>query len=162
MTICDLHQKKIFSIARACVGSPFRHQGRNPAHGLDCIGLIIYVAKTIGLEDFGHKEYKKIPEKHALSRHAKAAGFAHCPKSEIKSGNILILKFGKYLEHAAIISDRGIIHACEKYGKVVEHGLDESWRSRIISVHTFPKPVSPRLFPQDYLTKSINENIGIK
>ncbi len=138
MTTCDLHQKKIISIARSCVGSSFRHQGRDPANGLDCIGLIVYVAKAIGLTGFDHKDYKKIPEKFAISRQAIAAGFMACPRNDLTAGHILILKFGKYLEHAAIISDRGIIHACEKYGKVVEHGLDDVWRSRITSVHAFP------------------------
>ncbi|PCJ34727.1 MAG: hypothetical protein COA93_04410 [Alphaproteobacteria bacterium] len=143
MTICDLHQKKIISIARSCVGSSFRHQGRDPANGLDCIGLIIYVAKAIGLTGLDHKDYKRIPEKSAISRHAITANFGRCSKNELKPGNVLILKFGKYLEHAAIISDRGIIHACEKYGKVVEHGLDDVWRSRIISVHAFPQTFIP-------------------
>lgn len=143
MTICDLHQKKIISIARSCVGKSFRHQGRNPEDGLDCIGLIVYVVKAIGLTGFDHKDYKKIPGKFAISRQATAAGFRRCPRNDLTPGNVLILKFGKYLEHAAIISDRGIIHACEKYGKVVEHGLDDVWRSRIISVHAFPQTFIP-------------------
>ncbi|MCF6216072.1 MAG: hypothetical protein L3J58_07850 [Emcibacter sp.] len=151
MTICDLHQKKIISIARSCVGTSFRHQGRDPANGLDCIGLIVYVAKAIGFTGFDHKDYKKTPEKFAISRQAMAAGFVGCSRKDLTPGNILILKFGKYLEHAAIISDRGIIHACEKYGKVVEHGLDEAWRSRIISVHAFP----PKLISHSLSLKNI-------
>jgi len=126
-------------MARTCVGRPFRHQGRDPEQGLDCVGLIVYVAKTIGLTGFDHKNYKRIPGKAAISRYAKIAGFEQCPKTEMIPGNIVILKLGKYLEHAAIISDRGIIHACEKYGGVVEHGLDAQWRSRIMSVHIFPR-----------------------
>jgi len=138
MTICDLHDKKIFLTARSCVGSPFRHQGRNPAFGLDCVGLIVYVAKSVGLIPFDPLDYKRIPVKSAISSHAHIAGFPLRSKSDISPGNIVILKFGKYLEHAAILSDRGIIHACEKYGRVVEHGLNDEWRSRIISVHSFP------------------------
>ncbi len=138
MTICDLHDKKIFLTARSCVGSPFRHQGRNPAFGLDCVGLIVYVAKSVGLAAFDHLDYKRIPVREAISSHAHSAGFIQRSKSDMQPGNIIILKFGKYLEHAAILSDRGIIHACEKYGRVVEHGLNDEWRSRIISVHSFP------------------------
>ncbi len=139
MTICDLHRKKIFLTARACVGAGFRHQGRNPAQGLDCVGLIVYVAKALGLSDFDLTDYKKIPGKEAITRHVTAAGYPEHPKADMRPGDVLILRFGRYLEHSAIVSDRGIIHACEKYGGVVEHGLDEEWRSRIISVHSFPE-----------------------
>lgn len=138
MTTCDLPRRRIFLTARSCVGSPFRHQGRNPDHGLDCVGLIIYVAKVLGLSDFDLADYKKIPRREAISRSARAAGFLLQPRSGMMPGDVVILRIGKYLEHSAIISDRGIIHACEKYGRVVEHGLDAEWRSRIISVHSFP------------------------
>ena len=32
------------------VGSPFRLQGRDPAHGLDCIGLVLVSLARIGIE----------------------------------------------------------------------------------------------------------------
>ncbi|PCJ44599.1 MAG: hypothetical protein COA81_01465 [Alphaproteobacteria bacterium] len=139
MTISDLYRQKIFLAARACVGSPFRHQGRDPASGLDCVGLIVYVAKTLNPGAFDFKRYKKIPGREAISRYAGMAGFAAKSIAQMMAGDVVILRFGRYLEHAAILSDRGIIHACEKYGRVVEHGLDPEWRSRIISVHSFPE-----------------------
>ena len=139
MTICDLRQRRIFLAARACVGSRFRHQGRRPESGLDCVGLIVYVAKTLGLGGFDRRNYKKIPGRDAISRYAKAAGFSQRTIDHMMPGDVVILKFGRYIEHSAIISDRGIIHACEKYGRVVEHSLDEEWRSRIMSVHSFPE-----------------------
>ena len=142
MTICDLPRRRIFLTARACVGSPFRHQGRHPAHGLDCVGLIVYVSKSLRLGNFDQEfyvaDYKKIPRKKAISSCALQAGFTELNKTSMQPGDVIILRLGKYLEHSAILSDRGIIHACEKYGRVVEHGLDAEWRSRIISVHSFP------------------------
>jgi len=138
MTICDLQQKNIFLTARECVGRPFCHQGRDPKKGLDCVGLIIYVAKAINLNIIDSRDYKKIPEKEAISRQAKAAGFIQRADNKREFGDVVILKFGRYLEHAAIVSDRGIIHACEKYGKVVEHRLDEEWLARISAVYRFP------------------------
>ncbi|NOZ66884.1 MAG: hypothetical protein GXP00_10395 [Alphaproteobacteria bacterium] len=139
MTISDLHRQKIFLAARDCVDSPFRHQGRDRASGLDCVGLIVHVAKTLNLGAFDYKGYKRIPGREAISRYAAMAGFLKKPMARMAAGDVVILRFGRYLEHAAILSDRGIIHACEKYGRVVEHGLDPEWRSRIISVHSFPE-----------------------
>ncbi len=138
MTTCDQHHRRIFLTARSCVGSPFRHQGRSLEHGLDCVGLIVYVTKTLGLSYFDLADYKKIPEKKAISRIAQTAGFTERPICEMMPGNVIILRVGKYLEHSAIVSDSGIIHACEKYGKVVEHGMNSEWQSRIISVQSFP------------------------
>jgi len=139
MTISDLHRQKIFLTARDCVGSPFRHQGRDPASGLDCVGLIVFVVRTLNPGAFDYKGYKRIPGREAISRYAGMAGFLKKPMARMAAGDVVILRFGRYLEHAAILSDRGIIHACEKYGRVVEHGLDPEWRSRIISVHSFPE-----------------------
>ena len=34
----------IIAIARACLGTPFRHQGRIPGVALDCAGLVVAVA----------------------------------------------------------------------------------------------------------------------
>jgi len=138
MTICDLHRRRIFLTARTCVGRPFRHQGRRPGSGLDCVGLIVHVAKALGLSGFDVMDYKRIPGRKAISRYAGAAGFEEQSKAAMMPGDVLILRFGRYIEHSAIVSDRGIIHACETYGKVVEHALDEEWRSRIISVYSFP------------------------
>ncbi len=156
MTTCDLHHEKIFLTARRCVGSPFRHQGRNPAFGLDCVGLIVYVAKMLGLTGFDHLDYRKIPVRGAVSSHAHSAGFLRRLKSDMQPGNVVILGFGKYLEHVAIVSDRGIIHACEKYGRVVEHGLNDEWRSRIISVHSFPDNLT-----HNPIQNSVNSNEGM-
>ncbi len=138
MTICHLQQRNIFLTARTCVGSPFRHQGRSPALGLDCVGLIVFTLNSLGLKCFDFLDYKKNPMKNAISPHVDRAGFIQKSKSDMTAGDLVIMRFGKYMEHAAIVSDRGIIHACEKYGKVVEHGLDMEWRSKIISVYNFP------------------------
>lgn len=143
MTICDVKRKEIVRLARNCVGSPFRHQGRDPACGLDCVGLIIHVAKSLGLGEVDYRNYSPVPGKEVLSHHAIRAGYVRRPLSEIIPGNIAILRLGRTLDHAAIISDlgisgRGLIHACETYGKVVEHGLNRVWQKRVIAVYAFP------------------------
>lgn len=83
-------------------------------------------------------DYRKIPAHEAISRYAIVAAYPEKPLTDMAPGDIVILKFGRYIEHAAILSDRGIIHACEKYGGVVEHRLDRDWRARIILAYSFP------------------------
>jgi len=51
----------IIAAARACLETPFVHQGRLPGQALDCAGLIIQVAKTLGLEHVDHSGYARLP-----------------------------------------------------------------------------------------------------
>lgn len=139
MTTGDLHRKTIFLAARACVGKPFRHQGRVPETGLDCVGLIIHVRSSLGLGKFDRRNYKKIPGRAAISRYGRQAGFLPRPLGAGRPGDVVILRIGRWLEHAGILSDRGIIHAWEKYGRVVEHRLAPDWAARIIHVYGFPQ-----------------------
>ncbi|MCF6197059.1 MAG: hypothetical protein L3J50_10200, partial [Emcibacter sp.] len=97
MTISDLHRQKIFLTARDCVGSPFRHQGRDPASGLDCVGLIVHVAKALNLGAFDYTGYKKIPGREAISHYAGRVGFLKKPMTRMASGGVVILRFGRYL-----------------------------------------------------------------
>ncbi len=60
------HRAHIVACARTHVGVHFAHQGRNPATGLDCLGLLIATAKQAGfllqgrcpsaLDDWQHRE----------------------------------------------------------------------------------------------------------
>lgn len=143
MTTNDLLRNKIILTARQYVGAPFCHQGRNPQSGLDCVGLIVCVAHRLGLSDFDRADYKKIPGRRAISRYADFGGYKIRPLADMRPGDIVLLRFGRFLEHGAILTDRGagrfgLIHACEKYGRVVEHGLSDDWRAKIIAVYSFP------------------------
>ena len=42
------HNKNMIAAARACLGTPFHHQGRMPGVGLDCIGLVIVALARCG------------------------------------------------------------------------------------------------------------------
>ena len=43
----------IIEAAAECIGVPFRHQGRSiepgPGQGIDCVGLAVHVARSLGL-----------------------------------------------------------------------------------------------------------------
>lgn len=134
----ESRRKEIILAARSCMGSPFRHQGRSPVRGVDCVGLVIYVGHQLGLMNFDRTDYRKRPAPQLLKNMAGQAGFQEISLKEALPGDIYLLKFGRFLEHAAIISDRGIIHAYEKLGRVVEHGLNEDWRRRIVGAYRYP------------------------
>jgi len=49
-------REQIVSVARAAVGTPWRHQRRVAGLGLDCIGLLVHVARELDLEGAGYSK----------------------------------------------------------------------------------------------------------
>lgn len=117
--------------ARKYLGAPFRHQGRNHL-GLDCGGLLVLAASDMGrvLDDI--KGYARTPDGKTLvavmERNLKRVNRQPLPN------DIILFKLRKYPQHIAICTDVGIIHAHADNGKVVEHRIDEKWRSMIVGV----------------------------
>lgn len=52
---------KIADAARSMAGTPFLHQGRNPAVGLDCVGLWVASLQRAGFEVRDFKAYRRFP-----------------------------------------------------------------------------------------------------
>ncbi|MEL7690277.1 NlpC/P60 family protein [Citromicrobium bathyomarinum] len=109
-------------------GTPFRLQGRDPAHGLDCIGLVLVSLARIGIELHLPADYRprrrrfEIPDA-ALQR----AGLASAPAPYV-AGDILLLRTAPVQVHLGIVRDAGwVIHAHAGLGRVVAQPLSESW-----------------------------------
>jgi len=58
--------------ARAWLGIPWRHQGRS-ARGVDCAGLVVLVARELGLADYDKQTYGRRPEGQGFDQHFRAA-----------------------------------------------------------------------------------------
>lgn len=122
--------------ARQALGTPFHHQGRQPHVGLDCVGLVIWVGQTLGLTTFDLHNYPRLPQGNRLQEVAVEAGFLSVQQGE--PGDIVCLRLGREPQHVAILTDRGLIHACQNVGRVIEHRLDAHWCKRIVSTFQFP------------------------
>ena len=48
--------------ARACIGTPFHHQGRAIGIGLDCIGLIVVALTAAGFSVRDRSDYGRRPD----------------------------------------------------------------------------------------------------
>lgn len=126
----------ILALARSALGTPWRHQGRQPGIGLDCAGLVLWVAHELGLSDFEITDYPRLPRGDRLIGLATAAGFV--PREVARPGDVLCMAMVEHPQHLAISTGRGIVHACMQRGRVVEHRVDAGWRRRIRSVFAFP------------------------
>lgn len=133
----------IIQIAREWLGTPFHHQGRVKGVGCDCIGLVIGVAEEAGIEISRHDErnYSMLPDgkklKAALDKYLMPIDI-----EDISGGDILLMKFNKQPQHVGIVVDAhcgglGIIHCYMKARGVVEHGLDDYWRKKIVACYRF-------------------------
>lgn len=142
----DKVRQDIIDIARSCLNTPFRHQGRIKGQSLDCVGLVRVCAVESGLydksEDF--KSYKPQPNpdfmKEVLDKY-----FIPVPLDEVLPGDILWLMDHEIPMHLAIYTDKNtIIHAMyrpksKRYGggKVVEHDLSPPFSGSVLSAYRF-------------------------
>ncbi len=113
-----------------------------PARGLDCVGLALVVARGLGLSDYDWTGYPRLPQPRLLFAHAARAGFRRKDVGRAVGGDLLVMRFHEDPCHVAIATEgvSGIIHACARRGRVVEHRLDRRWRERIVGCFLFPLP----------------------
>jgi len=128
----------IIAAARACLDTPFRHQGRLPGQGLDCIGLVRWPAVACGLTREDFRAYGRQPRPEAMHRQL-CRYFDPVPLGEARPGDILWLAVGDAPQHLAILTEVGtLIHAlADGPGRVVEHGYRHPWPGRLRGVFRY-------------------------
>jgi cell wall-associated NlpC family hydrolase len=131
--------------ARTWLGTKFQHQGRIKASqtqrgGVDCIGLILDVAKELNIELPEQNNYGRLPDHHHLISQADK----YLCEKNIKfpeTGDILMLKIDKHPQHFALVGSNSmgltIIHSYAPLRKVVEHNLSQYWLQRIVKIYNF-------------------------
>ncbi len=131
---------RILACARTCLGTAFHHQGRVPGTGLDCVGLVLWVGRTLALIDHEVTNYPRLPHPERLFAHARAAGLRRIPRERATGGDIACLAFARDPQHVGLLTEeaRGMIHACARVGRVIEHRLDAHWRRRIVACFRYP------------------------
>lgn len=119
--------------ARTFLGTPFRHQGRLPGAGLDCVGVVVCALKQLGYHVEDQSGYGRIPLRGRLI----AAIENHCDaisQEDIQPGDLMMFAFRSEPQHIAIVSAINpimLIHAYQDVHRVVENGLDVTWQSRL-------------------------------
>ena len=127
--------------ARAYLKVPFRHQGRDPATGIDCIGLLVLACRDAGRLDKVEMDftgYSRDPHDGLLEQHLERV-FGP-PVDDMRPGDIVALKYGGPIRHVGIVGDYlygglSLIHTDSRLGRVTEHRIDERWLDQIAVVH---------------------------
>ena len=132
-------QTDILRAARAYLGVRFRHQGRTAA-GLDCAGLIILVARDLGLFDLDFTAYGHAPDGKTLHRLLSQYLDAVEPR-DMRLGDVVLMAFQPAPQHLGILGDGArpfsLIHAYAQARMVIEHRLDDEWMGRIRNIYRF-------------------------
>lgn len=132
--------------ARTWLGTKWVHQHRTKGVGVDCGGLVIGVARVLGLvaPDMDVNHYARVPDGTSLLAHCDA-WMQRIAVDTIQPGDVLVLRFDTDPQHLAIVADYvhgglSIVHALDRAGSgsVIEHRLDPANRARVVAAYSLP------------------------
>lgn len=127
---------KVVEIARAYIGTPFRHQGRQKGLGIDCAGLVENVARDLGYNVPVHDNYGRMP--YAGQLEATLDNYL-VKTDELKPGCILLIKFkNSPPSHLAIFTGKNIIHASSSLKSCKEHIYNDKWQRMTAGIYKWP------------------------
>jgi len=128
-------KQDIIDTARQYIGTGFHHTGRVKGVGIDCAGLLICVARDLGLQHYDVQGYSRVPSGSEFERHLDT----NLDRiTAIEPGCILLMAFDSEPQHVAICTSlTSIIHAHFEVRRCVEHDLDALWLSRVRAIYRF-------------------------
>jgi murein DD-endopeptidase / murein LD-carboxypeptidase len=103
--------------ARALVGTPFRLQGRN-ASGLDCVGVAM-ATFDVPVECV-RRDYRARGDHEAEVRALLSDAFRRVPQSELRPGDLMLMRVAADQVHLGIRTSAGFVHAHAGLRRVVE------------------------------------------
>ena len=132
--------------ARSWVGTPYLHQARSKGVGVDCIGLVIGVARELALipQEFDIKGYPRSPDGVSVMAQA-TEHMTRIERDAAQPGDVMVLIFDRDPQHFVILGDYrhgglSIIHAVGNVepGRVIEQRLMFSRALRFAAAFALP------------------------
>ncbi|WP_375272829.1 peptidoglycan endopeptidase [Sphingomonas sp.] len=108
--------ERVAAAARALVGVRFRAQGRDPALGLDCVGVALAALRAGGVRVAVRADYALRSAR--WDARDEPAGLVRCDGGE--PGDVLLLRVDATQLHVAVRTLSGIVHADAGLRRVVE------------------------------------------
>ena len=129
----------IILAARSWLGRPWRHQGRSST-GIDCAGLVVMVARSLGLADHDVSGYRRTPHAGRF-----VAAFREAMEeiriADLRTGDVILFADGISPCHVAFYvsgePQPRIIHAHALRRKVVEEIYTVDWQKKAIHAFRF-------------------------
>lgn len=111
--------------ARQLVGVPFRPQGRDPALGLDCIGLVLAAYDLP--PDLVRRNYRLRGQYKREMMSAFEPLFRRVPRARRRAGDIIMAKVHDNQFHLAVSTGTGLVHADARLRRLVELTTIPDW-----------------------------------
>jgi cell wall-associated NlpC family hydrolase len=134
----------IVTATRQWLGTPFHHQARLKGVGCDCIGLVIGVARELGLiaPEFDIVGYPRVPDGVSLMALARLH-MTQIDRADMQPGDVVVLSFDKDPQHFGILGDYphgglSIIHGASNPGRVIETRLMFSEHLKFVAAFALP------------------------
>lgn len=140
----------IVAYARTLKGTPFKHQGRTPGVGLDCIGSLVAVGRHFDICDYDVKAYSSQPDGFSLIEELdKCLVAPYMGRREDDPGpwgvsDVLVFWYNHRSKprHVAIVTpgfstEFGILHTYYNSGEVVEHDFTDWWMKRLVKAYSW-------------------------
>lgn len=121
--------ERLSAAAPALVGVPFRMHGRDPATGLDCVGVVVAALARIGRSVTPPADYPmRGGSLHRFDRWAAGCGFAPVPSQAVPaSGDVLLCAPARQHFHVMIDCGDVLVHAHIGLRKVVAVPPPVTW-----------------------------------
>lgn len=127
---------QLIAEAESWVGTPWQHQGRMKGVACDCVGLLMGIAKNLGLpyQDVNGYPPRPGPElRRIVEEQMVRAG-----KLNRKPGDALMFAWNRNPLHMGVLVEDGyVIHATGIVGHVVKHRMDDNWLKAIVQAYQF-------------------------
>jgi NlpC/P60 family putative phage cell wall peptidase len=134
----------IVTAARTWAETPFHHQARLKGVGCDCIGLVIGVARELGLitPEFDIAGYPRVPDGTTLMATAHEH-MTEIRREAMQPGDVVVVSFDKDPQHFGILGDYrhgglSIIHGASNPGRVIETRLVFSEHMKFVAAFALP------------------------
>ena len=139
--------RDVVAEARAWVGTPYQHQQRLRGVAVDCVGLVIGVARALGLCEpgFDFNGYGRAPDGRTMLDECDAL-MTRVQASAIRPGHVLVLRYVNDPQHMAIAADYlhgglSMVHALgtrDGKGRVLEQRFSSEISDRLVQVYALP------------------------
>lgn len=141
-----MNRADVIAAARTWIGTPFVHQAAVRGSGCDCIGLVGGIARDAGTRegvawarDLRFRAYARTPDPRTLLEGV-ATYLDRIKIDDAQVGDILLMRFDAEPMHFALVvatDPAYIVHASSVRRRVVEHRLDDKWRSRVARAYRY-------------------------
>lgn len=135
-----IRREEIVAAAREAIGTRFHHEGRLVGVGIDCVGLLVHVAKRLSIPHVDVPHYPRVAIDDSLEEILSRSLVKIDPR-EADAGDVLCfwIRRPQRPQHVAILTPHGsMLHTYADVGRVVEHVFAPSWAKRVRSAWRYP------------------------